>query len=162
MPQPTLDQIIEHLSERSAAGKVARLSPRTAALIEDALRRYADIQRTPEELTFRIDRWDKDGTMMEPLALVSDLTVAHGAFRAFCLFYPFECITLRNGALVLMKQEWSDRFALDSETRKKVAMWRARHRPVGGWRDGYDDGAPGTEFAEIAPRLSLPQLDDAP
>jgi hypothetical protein len=141
VPLPTIDAIIEHLGERSAAGKTTRLSARTAALIEQTLRAYLS-ERTAagdQELIFRVDRWEPDGSGMQPLAFLADLTVARGAYRAFCLLFPFDRLTLRHGALVMEQQPWTDRFALDPETRAKVAAWRMRNRPIGGYRDGWTD-----------------------
>jgi hypothetical protein len=140
MPLPTLEQVIDYLGERAAAGKPARLSPRSASMVERAVRAWLEERDKPDDMLYRIDRWDRAGSNIEmTLALLSDLTVAHGAFRAFCLLYPFDCLTLRHGAFLMLKQEWSDRYALDPATLAKMAAWRHRHRPVNGWRDRWGD-----------------------
>jgi hypothetical protein len=148
----TVEEIIDHLARMSAAGKTVRLTPRTAALIETALRHYArllgeeDDSRLPykdpdtRELKFRIDMWDEHAsTITATHGWLSDLMVSHRAFDEFCLTFPFDRLTLRHGAFLMREQAWSDRWATDASTLAKMAAWRARHRPVGGWKDGWGD-----------------------
>jgi hypothetical protein len=148
MPLPSIDDIIAYLGRRSAAGKVARLTARTAAIVEAALRAHRErLQASagPQQLAFRIDRWSEDGQRIaETLAWLSDMAVAEGAFNACRLKHPFDRVTLRRGAHLMAEQPASDRFAGDEATRARVAAWRQRERPVGGWpeeREGENEKA---------------------
>jgi hypothetical protein len=57
---------------------------------------------TKSHFTFRIDRWDNSGNaIIEHVAWIEDFDVALAAFRAACLRWPGESITLRQGARVI-------------------------------------------------------------
>jgi hypothetical protein len=50
---------------------------------------------------FRIDRWDNNGNAIEHVAWIEDFDVALAAFRAACLRWLGESITLRQGARLI-------------------------------------------------------------
>jgi hypothetical protein len=57
---------------------------------------------TKPHFAFRIDRWDNNGkAIIERVAGIEDFDVAIAAFRAACLRWPGEPITLRQGARVI-------------------------------------------------------------
>ena len=56
---------------------------------------------TKSNFAFRIDRWDNKGNAIEHVAWIEDFDVALAAFRAACLRWLGESITLRQGARVI-------------------------------------------------------------
>ena len=57
---------------------------------------------TKTDFAFRIDRWDNNGNaVIEHVAWIEDFDVALAAYRAACLRWPGESITLRQGARVI-------------------------------------------------------------
>jgi len=56
---------------------------------------------TKSNFAFRIDRCDNNGNAIEHVAWIEDFDVALAAFRAACLRWPGESITLRQGARVI-------------------------------------------------------------
>jgi hypothetical protein len=52
--------------------------------------------------TFRVDRWDRDGTkIMDHVAGVENLMVAMATYESACRNWPGETITLRQGTRVI-------------------------------------------------------------
>ena len=56
---------------------------------------------TKSNFAFRIDRWDNNGNAIEHVAWIEDFDVALAAFRAACLRWLGESITLRQGARLI-------------------------------------------------------------
>jgi hypothetical protein len=76
---------------------------------------------TRTHFTFRIDRWTPDGaSIIEHVAGVEDLQVAHATYRAAIERWPGEAITLRQGARVI-----------EDSRRSRFAAWADKGREGG-------------------------------
>lgn len=52
-------------------------------------------------LSYRIDRWDTNGNLLDHVADIDDLRVAVAAYEAACERWPGASLTLRQGARVI-------------------------------------------------------------
>lgn len=72
-----------------------------------------------DEPSYRIDMWDdEDIRHLETLAYISDLGLAKHAFAFYCLKYRHEALTLRQGARVIDKVDYTN------EPRRPRNAWR--------------------------------------
>jgi len=56
---------------------------------------------TQTHLSYRIDRWDTNGNLLDHVADIDDLRVALAAYEAACERWPGASLTLRQGARVI-------------------------------------------------------------
>jgi hypothetical protein len=115
-----LADIIARMQRIRAKGKIIHLTPYTAGIIEEALIKAwgpqppsaRRVRPFAEDMPYRIEQWDKNGSRIEEaLAYLTDIYAARAAFECFRTAKPYEYLTLRQGALVIAEQLWSDRYA---------------------------------------------------
>jgi hypothetical protein len=95
------------LADRMAQrrGKMLRLSPETAELVNEALRFYGRMHAAKNPL-FKVERWDWRGSHVEEIVVSASLImIGKAAFGAAVEQFPRASITLRQGARIIEKQE---------------------------------------------------------
>jgi hypothetical protein len=78
---------------------------------------YEQTKRPSAEMRYSIDVYNEHGNLIEHLADLDDLFLAHAAFVALCAKYPAKLIYLRQGAHVLGRSD-------------ELAAWMAAFRPI--------------------------------
>ena len=112
---PTAAQILDRIMRLRTAGKIIRLTPHTAGVVEAALRAAMappEPKRHPADaLAYRIDEWSADGgKLVGTLAFIGDFEAAKAAWLQFTKSKPNDRLTWRHGTRVIQEQPWSDKF----------------------------------------------------
>ena len=74
------------------------VSAQTAPLVIEALRHYAR-RHLGEPANYKVEKWD----LQDIVASANPVMVGHAAFHAAVEQYPGTCLTLRQGARVILK-----------------------------------------------------------
>ena len=90
------------------AGKIIRLTPYTAGIIEELLRAAiapSKSNRHPADaLAYRIDEWSPDGGKhVETLAFIGNFAAAQVAWEQYTKAMPNDCLIWRHGTRVIQE-----------------------------------------------------------
>jgi hypothetical protein len=112
---PTPAEIIDRIMRLRAAGKIIRLTPYTAGIVETLLRAALappKARHPADALAYRIDEWSADGgKLVGTLAFIGDFEAAKAAWLQFTKSKPNDRLTWRHGTRVIQEQPWTDKFA---------------------------------------------------
>lgn len=109
-------EVLDRIMRLREAGKIIRLTPHTAGIVETALRTAIappkSSRHPADALAYRIDEWSADGSKLAgALAFIGDFEAAKAAWLEFTKSKPNDRLTWRHGTRVIQEQPWTDKFA---------------------------------------------------
>ena len=112
---PSAAEIIDRMMRLRTAGKIVRLTPYTAGIIEELLRAAMAPPRSnrhpADALAYRIDEWSPDGRKhVETLAFIGNFAAAQAAWEQYALSKPHDRLMWRHGIHVIQEQSRTDKF----------------------------------------------------